>query len=65
MSGQIEGQCPNCGHKVIFTLDQEGGHISCFGCSITIDPKTLLGQLVEMLDRLDKKADQAPPKDPC
>ena len=64
MPEQIEGQCPNCSHKVIFTLDQTGGHISCSGCSIDIDPKTLLNQLVEMLDQFDKTANKVSPDDP-
>ena len=64
MSEQIEGNCPNCGHKVIFTLDSAGGHISCSGCSVTIDPKVLLGQLVEMLDHFNKEAHKASPDEP-
>ena len=65
MPKQIEGECPNCGHKVVFTMDPAGGRIACSGCFFAIDPKTLVGQLVEILDRLDNAAHKATPDDPC
>ena len=64
MPKQIEGQCSNCGHKVVFTLDPAGGHIACSGCSVAIDPKAIVGQLVEILDRLDEAAHKASPDEP-
>gem|GEM_PF-1418874 len=38
LSGRkLEADCPKCGQKVQFALDQVGGSIICPGCNVTIE----------------------------
>ena len=34
---KLEADCPKCGHRVKFTLDQVGGSIACPGCKGAIE----------------------------
>ncbi|MDR2724926.1 MAG: hypothetical protein LBC90_02430 [Candidatus Adiutrix sp.] len=45
---KVEIVCPECGQKVIFTLNHAGSSISCRGCGIDIE---IIGDNVEVMKR--------------
>ena len=48
---KVEITCPECGQKVIFTLNHAGSSISCRGCGIGIE---IVGEKVEVVKRSNK-----------
>ena len=45
---KVEITCPECGQKVVFTLNHAGSSISCRGCGIDIE---IIGENVEVVTR--------------
>jgi ribosomal protein S27E len=45
---RVEIPCPECGQKVVFTLNHAGSSISCRGCGIDIE---IVGEKVEIMKR--------------
>ena len=45
---RVEITCPECGQKVVFTLNHAGSSVSCRGCGIDIE---IVGDQVEVMKR--------------